>query len=154
MVGLRNGEKLTLNITVEAMPEKYGETMRDLEDESSPGQGEKESFDELGLDVRELTPEIAKQLGMPDAKGVVISGVKDGSLADRAGLRAGLVIERVGKTVVTTPEEFRKTMQGQSIKDGISFLVRTPGGTRGVGVQAGGFALPAGGSAFFSSFFL
>ena len=136
MVVLRNGEKLTLNITVESMPEKYGETMRDLEDESSPGQGEKESFDELGLDVRELTPEIAKQLGMPDAKGVVISGVKDGSLADRAGLRAGLVIERIGKTIVTSPEEFRKAMKDQSVKDGISMFVRTPGGTRFIVIQS------------------
>jgi serine protease Do len=136
MVVLRNGEKLTLNITVEAMPEKYGETMRDPEDEPSPDQGEKESFDELGLDVRELTPEIAKQLGMPDAKGVLISGVKDGSFAERAGLRAGLVIELIGKTTVTSPEEFRNAMKGQSVKDGISMLIRTPGGTRIIVIQS------------------
>jgi serine protease Do len=137
MVVLRNGEKVTLHINVEAMPENYGESLRNPREDSTPGESQKESFDEIGLDIRELTPEAAKQLNFPeDTKGVVISGVKEGSLADHAGLRDGLVIERVGKTPVTTPEEFRNAMKEQSIKDGVSLLLRSSAGTRFVVIQS------------------
>ncbi len=55
-----------------------------------------------------MTPEAAKELKMDDVKGVVVSSVKQGSLADEAGLREGMVIERINKHAVTTPEEFRE----------------------------------------------
>jgi len=127
MVVLRNGERVTLQITVKAMPENY--SMRSLgRPDDEPSAEESAEFDDLGLDVRELTAELREQLNVQDVKGVVIGEVKEGSLAERAGLRQGLVIERVGKTPVTSVEEFRGAMKKESLKDGISFLVRGGGG--------------------------
>ncbi len=137
MVVMRNGEKITLSVTMGAMPENYGSMIDEKEGESTPEESRKENFDELGLDVRELTPELAKQLDMPEgSKGVVIGSVKDDSPAERAGLRAGLVIERVGKTTVTTPEEFKNAMKEQSLKEGISLLVRSGAGSRFIVIQS------------------
>ena len=46
----------------------------------------------LGVMMQGLTPEIARQLGLPDARGAVVLGVLPGSPAARAGLRERDVI--------------------------------------------------------------
>ena len=51
----------------------------------------KAELSDFGLDVQELTPELAKQFGPPSAKGLVISDVKDGSPAEANGLEAGML---------------------------------------------------------------
>ena len=41
----------------------------------------------LGVTMLALTPEIVRELGLPDARGTLVVGVLPGSPADRAGLR-------------------------------------------------------------------
>ncbi len=63
----------------------------------------------LGLVVENITPEVAKELGLgKDVKGVVVSSVRRGSPAAEAGIRPGDVIEQVGREPVTNVAEFRK----------------------------------------------
>jgi serine protease Do len=55
----------------------------------------------LGVLMQELTPEIARQLGLPDARGAVVLGVLPDSPAARAGLRERDVIRTFQGRVVT-----------------------------------------------------
>jgi len=55
----------------------------------------------MGVSVQNLTPEIAKSLGIKEATGALISGVETGSPAERAGLKRGdVVISFAGKPVI------------------------------------------------------
>ena len=55
----------------------------------------------MGVSIQNLTPELAKSLGIKEAEGALVSGVEKGSPADKAGLKRGdLVIELSGKKVV------------------------------------------------------
>jgi serine protease Do len=59
----------------------------------------------LGVSVQNLTPELAKSLGIKETEGALIAGVENDSPADKAGLKRGdLVIEISGKKItdVTT----------------------------------------------------
>jgi serine protease Do len=135
LVVLRGGEKVTLTVKAEAMPRNYSRaSMREEEkEEATEGEG---SFDELGLDVRPLTPEIAKRLDIPSSsKGLVISAVKEDSPAERAGLRPGYVVERVGNTPVTTLDEYKSVMKEQSLREGVMLLINGGGGTRLIVIQ-------------------
>ena len=49
----------------------------------------------LGLEVAAITPAVAKERRLDDARGVIVTAVADGSAAARAGLRAGDVIREV-----------------------------------------------------------
>ncbi len=63
----------------------------------------------LGLDLRALTPELAKRLGLgEDAQGVLVTEVKVGSAADDAGLRPGDLITEAGREPVQSPEDFKR----------------------------------------------
>jgi len=56
----------------------------------------------LGVTIQNLTPEIAKGLGLNEASGVVVTQVQPGSGADKAGIKAGGVILKVADQPVTS----------------------------------------------------
>jgi serine protease Do len=54
----------------------------------------------IGVTIQDITPELAKSFGLKSSKGVLISGVAEGSPAEKAGLLRGDVILRFhGKEV-------------------------------------------------------
>ncbi len=56
----------------------------------------------IGVEPRELTPEIAETLRLPVRQGVLITGVLQSGPASEGGLRPGDVVTRVGETPVAT----------------------------------------------------
>ena len=103
--------------------ERLDVTIAKLEEEAAEAKPVK--ADELGLSVQDITPEIAGDLGLErDAKGVVVSGVKRGSAADEAGLRAGDVIESVSNQPVADVKEFRRLLGDRQPADSVLVLVR------------------------------
>lgn len=58
-----------------------------------------------GVSLAPLSPEARKQLGLDgDVKGVVVATVEPGSPADDQGLKAGDVLQQVGKDAVDSPK--------------------------------------------------
>ncbi len=62
----------------------------------------------LGLALRPLTPELARQLGYEGLSGVLIAAVKPGSVAEQANMRPRALIREVDKKPVRDIAEFRK----------------------------------------------
>ena len=63
-------------------------------------EGKKVSRGWLGVTIQDVDENMAKALGLKDAKGALIGSVMDDEPADKAGLRAGDVIVRVGDTPI------------------------------------------------------
>jgi len=61
----------------------------------------------LGIDMVDLTPDIAKKLGVSASEGVIIAAVHSGSPAEKAGLREGDVVVVLGGRPVHTAAELR-----------------------------------------------
>lgn len=58
-----------------------------------------------GVSLAPLSPEARKQLGLDgDVKGVVVATVEPGSPADDQGLKAGDILQQVGKDAVDSPK--------------------------------------------------
>ena len=128
---LRDGERVTLQLTMEQMPGDFTPAMRRIRDsdETAPDEPEGATFDELGLKVEKITPELAQQFGFNEtAKGVVVATVRDDSPAASIGLRVGDLIEKVGSKRVTPPQEFRAAVDALSLDAGIALLI-TRGGS-------------------------
>jgi serine protease Do len=70
----------------------------------------------LGLDVRPVTPDIAKQLNLKSADGVVVFGVEEESAAADAGLQRGDVIREVNRQRVRNVQDFERATR--DLKDG------------------------------------
>jgi Do/DeqQ family serine protease len=57
----------------------------------------------LGVSIREMTAEVAEEVGMDNIRGVYVADVRGGSAADRAGLQGGDVIASVAGERVNSP---------------------------------------------------
>jgi S1-C subfamily serine protease len=54
----------------------------------------------VGIEVQEITPELAESFKLADTRGALIAGVMRGSPADKAGIKPGDVLTQVaGKPV-------------------------------------------------------
>lgn len=54
----------------------------------------------IGVEVQEITPELAESFKLPDTQGALIAGVMRGSPADNAGIKPGDVLLRVAEKPV------------------------------------------------------
>jgi serine protease Do len=98
---------------------------------SAPAEGKptgppKEWF---GLRVTTVTPDIAKQLGLTKAEGVVIEGVEMGSPAQGAGLRKGDVILEVNRQTIKDENDYRNAMEKIKPEQGALLLISREGST-------------------------
>ena len=122
----RRGKQQTLNVTVAEMPKNL--TVASSDDSEHAPSGSK--FDKMGLEVRPLTKDLARQLGVKGTTGLVISGVEEGSQAQAAGLKSGDVIERAGGQLASTVEEYEKARDQFSKGDGLVLNIRSHDGRR------------------------
>jgi serine protease Do len=117
------GKEVPLLIIRDGKRKKVMVTVAKLEEELVDARPEE--ADELGLSVQELSPELARELGLdPDAKGVVVSAVVSGSPAEDAGIRQGDVIEMVGNESISSVAEFRRKLASREKDESVLVLVR------------------------------
>ena len=66
---------------------------------------------QFGLRVKDLSPDLARELGLDQQAGVVISSVQPGSRADEAGLRARDVILEVNRETVKNVDSYQSALK-------------------------------------------
>ncbi len=75
----------------------------------------------LGVEAESLSPQLAGYFGVKD--GVLIRSVLEDSPAQKAGLKAGDVIVKVGDTKVTTPREVSNALRSIESKETVPVIV-------------------------------
>ena len=78
----------------------------------------------LGLEVRPITPEIARQLNLRSTDGVVVASVEDGSAAADAGLQRGDVIREVNRQRVAGLLDFERLTKNLKEGDRLTVLLQ------------------------------
>jgi serine protease Do len=73
----------------------------------------------VGLTVEPLTHELADQFDTPMTRGVIVTAVENGSLADRIKIQPGEIITEVDQRPVTTKREFAAALQAADLKRGV-----------------------------------
>ncbi|MCK5569043.1 MAG: PDZ domain-containing protein, partial [Spirochaetes bacterium] len=82
--------------------------------------------DLLGLTVEKVTPEIARNLGLRRAVGVIVTDIQQGSTAARVGISNGDIIFRVGNREVNDPKKF-SSLVSEAVKEGSVMLLLRDG---------------------------
>ena len=81
----------------------------------------------IGVEQRELPPDLAASLGLQGVRGVLITGVLADGPAGSAGMRPGDVVTQVGDRAVNTPEELLKAVAGQRPQTRVALTVQRAG---------------------------
>jgi serine protease Do len=118
---LRNGKSMTLNV-------KVGEMPRGKNALTAMTKGASAGADVLGLDVKDIDADQRDSLDLKPGEGVLVTRVT-GRQAMRAGISAGDVILRVGRTAVGSVAAYRDAINGIKPGDTVMLLVHNDQGT-------------------------
>jgi serine protease Do len=111
---LRNGQEKTFDVKVAKRPLTVADA----------GKPPVEKEGEFGLQVTDLTPELAQRLKTNRRAGVVVVGVRPDSRAYKAGVEQGDLILEVNRQSVTSTGELKKLLAKYKGGDAISLLVQ------------------------------
>ena len=64
----------------------------------------------LGVNIYNVTPEIAKEFGLADSSGALVAGVAQGSSAERAGIKTGDIITSINGSPMHSTGELRNAI--------------------------------------------
>jgi serine protease Do len=130
VVVLRDGKQQTLMVTVGNLTDSR---------EARAATGEKpevHASEKLGLALQELTPELAKQLGVQGDKGVVVTEVKPDSPAAQAGLAPGDVIREVNRMPIQELQDVERGLARGSDPGQVLLRVEREGSQRYIVIAA------------------
>lgn len=80
--------------------------------------------EEYGMVAQEITPEFMKRFGLEEGKGVVISKVKAGTPASRAGVRPGDIIIELGKKKIRSIDDYCHILDEIGMDKNVLMLIR------------------------------
>ncbi len=118
IVAVRDGKEQDFTVTIGKMGGEAVASARTTRSAES-------RLDRLGLTVQTLTSDLARQFGVEGEQGVLITGVKEGSLAAMSNLQAGDLIVEADRKPVATVEELQAIL-GRD-KEQILLLIKRQG---------------------------
>jgi len=122
------GSKTTLKIFRDGKRETLNVEIGQLDSTSVVGKGRGKWHDDLGINVRTLTPDLAKLHGFDsDDAGVLVTNVETGSAAASAGIRAGDLIVSMGKVEIKNVGDFQTSLKEQELERGVRLQVLRDG---------------------------
>ena len=121
----RGGEEMTMTMTLGSRNE--GMTASSESGNDAPSQ--EEMMEDLGLGLQNVTPSIARQLGLEEASGVVITEVDQSNpMVRNSGLQPRLIIVEAANEPVPDVSTFREIYAGLEPGQAFRVVVRSPEG--------------------------
>jgi serine protease Do len=100
VVIIRDKKEFPLEVDVEERPQELEEISKETHLEQW-----------RGLEVQEITPELAEHFGLKEEKGVVVTYVQSSSPADESGIMVGDVILEIENQVINNLSDYKRITQ-------------------------------------------
>src|SRR6266481_6424450 len=125
------------------VPMKTGELPNEIARASNalptpPRQPSQENVGKFGLQVQELTAEVAKRLKLPVQQGVIVTDVEDNSIAAAQDIQREDVVTEVDGKPVTNVQSFRDALNKADPKRGVLLYLDRKGSKTFAVLKAGG----------------
>ncbi|MCX5830045.1 MAG: DegQ family serine endoprotease [Deltaproteobacteria bacterium] len=93
--------------------------------------------DQMGMTLQEITPEMARNLGLSEKGGIVITRVNPNSPADEAGLKAGDIILNVNRIRIQVMKDLTDELARSGKQETIMLLIKREEATLFVTIRRG-----------------
>ena len=81
----------------------------------------------LGVQIREVTQDLVNDKQLPDTKGIYVAGVNEDSGAEKAKIKEGDVILKVGSQEVNSPSQLQESIGRRRPGDKVNLVIRRDG---------------------------
>ncbi|MBL4665395.1 MAG: DegQ family serine endoprotease [Nitrospinaceae bacterium] len=121
---IREGSKKTLQVTIEVLKDLQPTVVAKV-------------ADPLGMQVQDITKELAQSLQLEDTEGVLVSDVTPGNSAAESGIRRGDVIAEMNRTPIKSMQDYQRLLGSVKKSTSVLFLVKRGGTTIYIAVKVG-----------------
>jgi serine protease Do len=118
------GKSVTVKLSREGKTTERQVKLGEMEEKGVEVSKANSSHRALGIAVQNLTPEIAKELGVNKAAGVVVTRVEPESPAAEAGIQTGDVIREVNRKPVKNVEDFIQKVEKAKDKESVLLFIQ------------------------------
>ena len=118
---IRDGSRMTLSVSIELLEDSQETVVA--------------KADPLGLQVQDITEELAQTLKLESVEGVLVSDVTAGNAAAEAGIRRGDVISEMNRSIVKDMRDYQNLMASVQKGSSVLFLVKRGGSTIYIAVK-------------------
>jgi Do/DeqQ family serine protease len=135
----RKGQTLKVPVTTGELP---NEISRASNEPARPPQNQEEAAGKFGMQVQELTKEMAQRFKLGVQRGVIVTDVTENSLAAQQGIEREDVITEVDGKPVTDVKTFREALNKADPKRGVLLYLDRKGSKTFAVLKAGGAEPP------------
>src|SRR5437870_1502363 len=132
----RKGQTIKVPIKTGELPNEIARTSNALP--TQPRQPSQENVGKFGLQVQELTKEVAERLHLPVQQGVIVTNVDDNSIAAAQDIQREDVITEVDGKPVTNVQSFRDALNKADPKRGVLLYLDRKGSKTFAVLKVGG----------------
>ena len=118
---VREGKAMKIKITPEEWPDEPADMV------AGNRKSNEVQAENLGITVRALTRELAKEHGVKQAEGWIVTEVETGSPAAKRGITAGTIITEINRKPVSDLQDFRDALKGTDLKKGVRLGIISEG---------------------------
>ncbi len=112
-------------VEIEIIREKKNQALKVTIGQFNEEKDEQEGITNFGLNLQELTSELAQKFGYEENAGLLVANVEPNSASDSAGIKRGDLIVEVNNLKVPTINRFKKALTASDDKNRALFLVRS-----------------------------
>jgi serine protease Do len=112
----RDGHERTLDVKIGDAPDEREAQQR--------GGGRGSTPTVLGMEVRPITPDVARQLNLRTSEGVIVARVDEGSPAAEAGIQRGDVIREINRQRIRSTSDYEKITRDAKDGDRLTVLLQ------------------------------
>src|SRR3989454_100523 len=94
------------------------------DDKETPARPSRVAPSTLGLEVRPITPDLARQLNLKSGDGVIVARVEEGSAAGEAGVQRGDVIREINRQKVRSLADYERLTKDVKEGDRLTVLLQ------------------------------
>ncbi len=134
----RKGKTIKVPLKTGELPNEIARTSNEPARPIQPSQSRDGGIGKFGLQVQELTKEVAERLHVPVEQGVVVTNVEDNSIAAAQDIQREDVITEVDGKPVTNLQSFREALNKADPKRGVLLYLDRKGTKTFAVLKAGG----------------
>jgi serine protease Do len=119
------GDKVTVKISRDGQEKTFQVTVAERKDRPEVAMEGSKGKAPFGMTVQDMTPQVARQLGVPAAtKGVIVTDVEEGSPADEVGIQPRDIILQVNKVNIASLKDYQREIAKPVAKNSILLLIK------------------------------
>lgn len=129
------GKKVSVRVLRDGAAKDFQVTVAEREEGKELASARRDTRENYGMTVQEVTPEIARRLGMARAEGVIVTQVKEGSPAEDAQIQPQDVILQINKVKIYNLRDYQREITRKTAEDRVLLLIKRGKGTYYVAIR-------------------